>query len=197
MGERARSLDSSNPKWSIRLAFDRYNDYRSIGNRSESPAVESARKALREFDRVFELLDQTRSEGYLGRAAEIALAANEIAKARQYAFRMLNDGRRGSYHYGYNLHYGYITLGRIALAEGDVQGAASYLLLAGSTPGSTKLRNMGLDTELARELLERGERESVLHCLDQCARFWEAGQERLREWATLVRAGIVPSFERY
>jgi hypothetical protein len=59
LGERARSLDTSNPEWTIRLAFDRYNDYRDIALDSEEPSVEAARKALREFDRAFKLLDET------------------------------------------------------------------------------------------------------------------------------------------
>ena len=110
---------------------------------------------------------------------------------------MVNDDRRGSHHYGRNFHYGNIALGKIALAEGDVQVAASYLLLAGSTPGSSELRWESPDTELANELLEEGERESVLQYFDQCARFWEEGRDRLREWATLVRSGTIPSFRRF
>ncbi len=197
LGERARSLDSSNPEWTIRLAYNHYNAYRTIRRRSEESPVEAARKALGEFDRAFELLDETRSGGYLALAAEVALAANETAKARKYASLMLNVDRRGSHHYGYNLHYGNITLGKIALAEGDVQRAASYLLLAGSAPGSPKLRARGPDTELAKGLLEQGERDLVLKYIDLCAGFWERGQDRLREWAALVRAGTIPSSWKY
>ena len=195
--ERARSLDSSNPKWTIQLAFHHYNDYPRFGRGSGEPNVEAARKAVAEFERAFELLGGTRSEGYLRLAAEVALVANEIDKAREYAHLMLDDNRLNSRHYGDNFHYGNITLGKIALARGDVQGAASYLLLAGSTPGSPRLKASGPDTELARELLEKGEQESVLQYLDQCARFWERGRDRLREWAILVRAGTVPSFRRF
>ena len=197
LGKRARSLDSSNPEWTIRLAFDHYNVYRAIRQESGKPTIEAARQALAEFDRAFELLDETRSEGYWGIAAEVALVASEIAKAREYAELMLDDDRRNSQHYGDNFHHGNITLGKIALAEGDVQGAASYLLHAGSTPGSPRLRNMGPDTALAKGLLENGERESVLQYLDQCARFWEMGKDRLRKWATLVRAGAIPDFGRF
>lgn len=197
LGKRARSLDSSNPEWTIRLAFDYYNAYRTIRRKSGESTVEAARKAFVEFDRAFELLGGTRSEGYLQIAAEVALVANEFDKAREYAERMVDHGRRGSVHYGDNSHYGNVTLGKIALAEGDVQGAVSYLLLAGSTPGSPRLRHTGPDTELAKGLLEEGEREAVLQYLNQCASFWESGQDRLREWATLVRAGAIPNFRRF
>ena len=197
LGERARSLDSSNPKWTVRLAFDRYNGYRDVRLGLEGSPVDTARKALAEFDRALELLDETRIGGYLSLAAEVAVAANELAQAREYAHVMLDDESRGSEHHWYNVHYGNITLGKIALAEGDVQRAASYLLRAGATPGSVKLSYWGPDTELAEELLKRGEREPVLQYFDLCADFWERGRERLVEWAALVRAGTVPRFEHF
>ena len=197
LGERARSLDSANPKWTVRLAFDRYNAYRNLRLGSEGSPVAVAGKALSEFGRAFELLDGARIGGYLSLAAEVAVAANELAKAREYAHLMLDDDSQGSEHYWYNVHYGNITLGKIALAEGDVQRAASYLLLAGTTAGSVKLNVRGPDTELAQELLERGERESVLQYFDLCAHFWESGRERLVEWAALVRAGSVPRLEQF
>ena len=74
LGERTRSLDTSNPRWTIRLALAHYNDYRDIALKSEELFVEAARKALREFDRALVLLDETRGEGYLWLAAEVALA---------------------------------------------------------------------------------------------------------------------------
>lgn len=197
LGERARSLDSSNPKWTIRLAFDHYNCYRVACLGSGKTALGSARDALVEFERAFDLMDENRSQGYWGIAAGLALALNETAKAREYAVLMLNGDLQGSHHYWYNYHYGNIALGRIALAEGDVQRAVSYLLLARSAGGSPELNSSGPDTELARQLLEEGERESVLRYFDLCAGFWGTGQDLLREWATLVKAGMTPKFQRF
>ena len=192
--QRAKSLDSSNPKWSSRLAIMyRYGTHRG----SEGEKVEGARKALEEYERVFELSSQSLMAGQLRDASEVALEANELEKAREFAHLMLDDTRPGSPYYGDHYHYGNITLGRIALAEGDVQGAASYLLLAGSTPGSRQLEYSGPDTELAKDLLEAGERESVLRYLDQCTSFWKKGGDKLREWTILVRAGLIPTFRRY
>ena len=196
--ERARSLDSSNPKWAIGLALGHYNTYRDSLRGSGASNVEAAREALAELEGAFKLSDDdTRVEGFLQLAAEVAVVANEIDKAREYAYLMLDSDRHGSRHYGDYVHYGNITLGKISLAQGDVQGAASYLLLAASMPGSQRLNGMGPDMTLAKELLENGERESVLQYFEQCARFWERGQDRLREWAVLVQAGSTPSFRPY
>ena len=192
--QRAKSLDSSNPKWPSRLAIM----YRfGTHSRSEEAKVEGARKALEEYETVFELSSQSLMAGQLRYASEVALEANELGKAREFAHLMLDDILPGSPYFGDHFHYGNITLGRIALAEGDVQGAASYLLLAGSTPGSRQLEYSGPDTELAKDLLEAGEQESVLRYLDQCASFWKKGVEKLREWTILVRAGQIPTFRRY
>ena len=192
--ERAKSLDSSNLRVAQKLALLYY--FQGRGGLNE-PNVEAARKAVAEYDRILELDAETSSKRYLRHASEAALLANDFEKAGEYAHLMLGEARPGSYSYGDQFHFGNITLGKVALAQGDIQGAASYLLLAGSAPGSTQLNYLGPDTELAKQLLEKGEQESVLRYLDQCASFWERGQDKLREWAILVRAGQVPSFRRY
>lgn len=186
--KRGQSLDSSNPKWALRLAFKYYLDIRG---RSGKPKVEAARKALNEYEKGYALLDTQASAYGLQYAAETALLANDYDKAREFADLMLGDTTPG-WNLGNNIHYGNVTLGKIALAEGDVKGAASYLLLAGSTPGSPQLNSFGPDTELAKKLLEEGEREAVLRYFGQCEKFWEMGQDELREWTILVRAGRVP-----
>ena len=191
--ERAKSVDSSNPSWAIGLAFVHFNDYKRNRRVLGELNVEAARKALIEFDRAFEVADEPGGGGFLQLAAEVAVVANETDKAREYADLMLDTDPRDSRHYGDHVHHGNITLGKIALAQGDVDGAASYLLLAASTPGSQRLRGMGPDTTLAKELLEKGERESVLQYFDECARFWERGRDQLKQWAIVVRGGGIPN----
>ena len=192
--ERGKSRDSSDLSLARKLAYMYYWQGRRGLN---GPSLEAARKAVDEYDRVLELDGETSSKGYLKYAAEAALFVNDLEKAGEFAHLMLGDARPDSPDYGDQFHFGNITLGKVALAQGDVQGAASYLLLAGSTPGSAQLKYSGPDTELAKQLLEKGEQDSVLRYLDQCASFWERGQDKLREWTILVRAGQVPSFRRY
>ena len=192
--ERAKSLDSSNLDMARKLAYMYYWQGRR-GLRGTN--VEAAQKAVDEYDRILELDSETSSKGYLKYAAEAALLVKDYGKAGEYAHLMLGDARPDSPDYGDQFHFGNITLGKVALAQGDIQGAASYLLLAGSTPSSMQLKYSGPDTELAKQLLEKGEQASVLRYLDQCASFWERGEDKLREWTILVRAGQVPSFSRY
>ena len=192
--ERAKSLDSLDLILAQKLAYMYYSQGRRGLN---GPNVEAARKAVVEYDRILELDSETSNKRYLKYAAEAALFANDFEKAGEYAHLMLGDARPDSPYYGDQFHFGNITLGKVALAQGDVQGAASYLLLAGSTPGSTGLKYSGPDTELAKQLLEKGEQQSVLRYLDQCKSFWERGQDKLREWTILVRAGQIPSFRPY
>ena len=192
--ERAKSLDSANLRVAQKLALMYY--FQGRGGLNE-PNVEAARKAVAEYDRILELDGETSSKLYLKYASDAALLANDFEKAGEYAHLMLGEARPGSYSYGDQFHIGNIVLGKIALAQGDVQGAASYLLLAGSTPGSARLKYSGPDTDLAKQLLEKGEQQSVLRYLDQCKSFWERGQDKLREWTILVRAGQVPSFSPY
>jgi hypothetical protein len=47
---------------------------------------------------------------------------------------------------------------------------------------------------LAKELLEKGERETVLAYLQSCAKFWEMGGDRLQNWMATIRGGGTPDF---
>ena len=186
--ERAQSIDSANPDWALKLGFNYYLESRGRSGVN----LDVARKALEQYDRAYSLSEESMRKRGLKWAAEVALIAKDLDKARQWAAIMLEDERRAS-NYGLHVHHGNITLGKIALAEGDVQAAASHLLLAGTTPGSPSLNSFGPDMALAKRLLEEGENEAVLQYLEQCARFWKSGQDRLKAWTAIVRAGEIPT----
>ena len=187
--ERAQAIDNANPEWALKLGFNHHLDSQG---RSEEQNLKAARKAFDQYKRAFDLSEEEALVMGGNWAIAVALTVKEFDKARQWASAMLEDDRPG-WNYGNNIHHGNIALGKIALAEGDVQGAASYLLLAGATPGSPQLNSFGPDFALAKQLLEAGEKEAVLQYLDQCTKFWKMGQDRLREWTTVVRAGSMPS----
>ena len=80
------------------------------------------------------------------------------------------------------------------------------------TTGSPQLDSFGPEMQLAQELSEKGEKETVLEYLDLVARFWanpnertEANSERiardhlnqLEAWKRQVRAGNVPDHEKW
>ena len=62
-------------------------------------------------------------------------AARAERKAREYAEAALNDNSRG-WNQGNRTHYGHLTLGRIALAEGNVEEAKYRLIAAAMGVGA-------------------------------------------------------------
>jgi hypothetical protein len=47
---------------------------------------------------------------------------------------------------------------------------------------------------LAKELLETGERKSVLEYFDLCGKFWAHDDKKLDQWRAAVTAGTDPNF---
>jgi hypothetical protein len=129
-------------------------------------------------------------------AAMAAFEVGEVEKARSYARELLDLAPKyvRNWNYGNAIHYGHVVLGRVALSAGDVSLAKQELLAAGATPGSPQLNSFGPNMTLARDLLMRGERETVLQYLRECGRFWKTGRGRLRIWSIQVRLHISPSF---
>jgi hypothetical protein len=103
-------------------------------------------------------------------------------------------GSRDSWNYGNAVHKGNLTLGRIAASEGRLADAVTFLRAAGETPGSPTLNSFGPNMSLARDLLERGERDAVLAYFEACRVFWKMGGSRLDAWTKEVQAGTIPNF---
>ena len=140
--------------------------------------------------------DATTRSPLLPRLAKAAFNAHQYAKAEGYAKEALDAAARGSSFWwaGDAIHQGNIVLGRLALQRGESQAAGQFLLAAGKTPGSAVLGSLGPNMGLARDLLQRGQREVVEQYLEACKGFWKADRGKLAEWLALVRAGITPNF---
>ncbi len=186
--ERAQEIDPGDFQWPSRLGNLRW---RMAQEDREQPDPVLAAEALSDFERAAELQRHFAST-QVDSAMEAAFAAGEFDKARAYAVDALDGGGMPfslAPEYRANLF-----LGRIALAEGDAKAAGDYLIAAGRVAAWPSLSPLwGVwrpDTQLAEELLERGERQVVLEYLELCARHWEGDQ--LREWANKIRAGGNP-----
>lgn len=125
-----------------------------------------------------------------------ALEAGDAEKAARYASELLQIASqfKDNWNYGNAVHKGNIVLGRVALRRGDVPGARQHLLAAGETPGSPQLDSFGPNMTLAKELLEKGEREAVLAYLQSCTKFWKMGGDRLQGWIAMLKGGGTPDF---
>ena len=86
------------------------------------------------------------------------------------------------------------VLGHIALKNGQLETAKEHLLNAGDVTGSSVLNSFGPGMSLAKELLDRGERETVIKYLDQCSKFWRMDRGSLAKWKTAIENGNTPNF---
>ena len=126
-----------------------------------------------------------------------AFIAGALDKAAAYANELLSAApkhRHDENNYGNAIHDGNMVLGLLAVRQGDTNLASRYLLDAGRTPGSPRLNIVGPDMALAKELLEKGERDSVLEYFALCRKFWEMGTRELDDWTETVRSGGKPDF---
>jgi hypothetical protein len=132
----------------------------------------------------------------LNRAAKKALdegeekAAAELARElERLAPKYVEDWNHGNVVQDANQ-----VLGRIALKAGDVAEAKRRLMASADSQGSPQMNSFGPNLRLAKELLEKGERETVLEYLRRCRSFWKLGGERLDRWEKEIRSGMVPEF---
>lgn len=175
-----------------------------------------------ERDRVMKLiggdLSVATNEGErfhaLNRAAKNALKDGEVVKAKALARELaqLAPKYKNDWNYGNAIADANQVLGRIALSKGDVAEAKKHLLASADSQGSPQLNSFGPDFKLARELAEKGERETVIAFLDAVARFWANPDERtepnskriasehlkqLESWKKQLRAGEIPDHPKW
>ncbi len=129
-------------------------------------------------------------------AAKESFEVGKIEDAGKYAKDLLTlaPKYRGDWNYGNAIQDGNLVLGRIALKEGRIDEAKQYLIGAGESPGSPQMNSFGPNMSLAKDLLEKGERDVVLQYFDLCRKFWKMGNDNLDQWAKDVKAGKIPDF---
>jgi hypothetical protein len=130
--------------------------------------------------------------------AKAALNAGDLPKAKSYANELLSlaPQNRKDWNYGNAIYFGNFVLGRVALRGGDVAGARMYLLESARTPGSPQLNSFGPNVALAKELLDKGERDTVLEYFALCRSFWKLERGLLDQWSATVRGGGIPDFRQ-
>lgn len=157
--------------------------------KKNEPDMEKNPDLYRQFDLLSDL-------------ALAALSAGDNKKAEDYARRLLaitkdNESQIGidPGKVGYAIHSGNIVLGYVALDKGDTEKAKDYLLAAGKVTGQPRtLISFGPDMSLAKKLIEKNERETVIQYFDLCAKFWKMGGEDLAGWTNIVKKGGMPDF---
>jgi len=192
--KKAQALEPENPEWSQRLGHLYALDAHYVPAESKTVA---AAKSLKQFEKSLSVTTSEREKFYkLADLVKVAFEADEIEKAETYANRLLAQAAqyKNDWNYGNAIHHGNVVLGRIALKSGNVEKAKEYLIKAGKTPGSPQLNSFGPNMALAKELLEKNEREVVIQYFQLCANFWEMGHASLKDWTALVKEGQIPDF---
>jgi len=140
----------------------------------------------------------TESERFyaLREAAKLSFTQGRIDAARNYAKELSTLALKfeKDWNYGNAIHDANVVLGRIAVHEGDIERAKHCLLEAGKTPGSPQLNSFGPNVSLAKDLLEKGEREIVLKYIELCRGFWTNSRGRLEQWEADIKARKMPNF---
>jgi len=194
---RAAAMEPKNAEWHDRIAHTLTKRARWAEDPAERRTL--ARAAIDELETALQL---AREDGVaLGIRIDLAGAAvlaEDWARVRDAAERVLVDNETctRTFRYGNAIHWANIALGFAALARDDLAAASEYLLRAGRTPGSPQLNRFGPDRDLARALLERGERTAVLGYLAECRRFWEGEEALIDRWRTAIERGETTSLER-
>jgi tetratricopeptide (TPR) repeat protein len=133
--------------------------------------------------------------------APAALAARDTEKARAFARELLALGETtktapgfGASNYGQATFTGNTVLGLIAINANDVQKAKEHLLASARISGSPVLKSFGPAMLLAKELIEKGERDAAIEYFDLVAKFWTNQNGKLDRWKASVKKGETPDF---
>jgi TonB family protein len=172
--------------------------YQTLGQRATSPEARAAlaKKRLETLEKAQISDDPQKKLFLLPLTARAAFDAGEFEKAVANADELLSiaAGHEQDPEYGEAVHQGHIILGRVALQQNDVEKAKAHLLAAGRINGGATLNSFGPNMSLAKELLDKGEREVVLQYLDLCAGFWVNDHGQLAKWKGEIQAGSIPNF---
>lgn len=135
---------------------------------------------------------------FLSQLARAAFDASELEKAESYARELLSvPPNLKSGDSGIAVSAGNMVLGRVVLRrEKDIARTKAYLLASSAVaPGNNPtLGSFGPNMSLAKDLLEKGERDAVLDFFVRCRGFCERGQPKLDRWTAMVKGGDMPDF---
>jgi hypothetical protein len=124
--------------------------------------------------------------------AKAAIDADAPDQAQRFAQDLLGQGTAQHALDGQYVHDAHIVLGRVALRRKNIDEAKRQLLQAGKTTGGGTLTSFGPNMSLAKELVEHGERDTVVSYLEECQKFWP--NPRLTAWIRTIQSGGMPEF---
>ena len=129
-------------------------------------------------------------------AAKESFVAGNTEGAKKYAQELMTLLPKfpGDWNYGNAVQDANLVLGRIAVKEGRIDEAKQHLIAAGNSPGSPQMNSFGPNVSLAKDLLEKGERDVVIQYLELCRKFWKMHRGNLDKWIQEIKDGKIPDF---
>ena len=132
-------------------------------------------------------------------------SGSELGEVKGAAQELLaNNTRTNSWNHGNVTYDAHVLLGQVALRQDNMDAAKRHLIAAGKTKGSPQLNSFGPRFTFAREMVEKGERDTVIEFLDLVGLFWgkayggfedhgHANRKQLESWKQEIREGKVPT----
>lgn len=157
-----------------------------IDQRMYPRAIHQLEQATNEIERFYALDNAAKESLNIGKKDEAKKYAEELSQ--------LMEKYKDNWNYGNAVQDVNIVLGRLALSDGNLNEAKADLLKAGKSPGSPQMDSFGPNMSLAKELLEKGEKDTVLEYFGLCRKFWTLHPDKLDEWSQDVKAGKIPNF---
>lgn len=190
LAKRIQSMQPNEPQHALRLAHLYMLDARSIWGKTSRylDAVHVLEAALPHAKTAYQRIP------LLAPLADAAQRAGAQQKAERYAQELLQLVSAQSKPDADGIHTAHTVLGKVALHRGDIEAAKKHLLDSACVSGSPVLSSFGPDFTLAKALLQRGERQTVLEYLNLCERFWQYGRDRLAEYRRTIEKGGIPDF---
>jgi tetratricopeptide (TPR) repeat protein len=191
----AETLEPKNPHWPERIGFL----YQLQAENSSGEIKRSlASKALTEYEAAAEIsTNKSLQHSTSADLARTAFDAGEYDKARHYATLLLRRSlnKNGeSWTPSGDTHQAHLILGRLALRDGDMAQAEQHLLAMGRISDSPSLASFGPNMQLAKELLDKGDRRPVLAYLDEFVPLRKIDHHHLGLWKAQIQQGKTPDF---
>ena len=164
-----------------------------LGLSQQMPSKESYDKAMAELKTAKDTYSRWCA---LNAAAKESFNQGHDAEAKSFAeeLEQLALKSKKDWNYGNAVQDFNIVLGRLALKSGDSETAKKRLLAAGHSPGSPQMDSFGPNMTLARDLLAKGEKTTVIEYFGLCRNFWKMDRGRLDQWKKDVQQNRIPDF---
>ena len=180
---RISEREPNSSEWPVELAY-LYRMFGIPGEKIDNPA----QRASEEYRRVLELTKNPAArEALPGEMADAAFRIGDFPAAVELAKIYLKSSDRPA------VQRANTILGRIALRTGDLADARQYLLDSANPAAAPDIVLSGPTLVLAKELIEHGERETVLAYLESCLKLWPRGENVLRIWIADIKNGRTPN----